>query len=96
MVCALNALKNRRIQIGTKLMDQTILNWIFCVLTAIIGWLCRTLWDSVANLKNKLQDIEVNLPSNYVKKDELESRFDKLEAMLNRIFEKLDSKVDKH
>jgi hypothetical protein len=62
---------------------------------ALIGWLGRTLWDSVQELKRDVKDIEVNLPSHYVRKDELEARFDKIENMLNRIFEKLDTKADK-
>ena len=35
------------------------------------------------------------MASNYAKKDELDVRFDKLEEMLNRIFDKLEKKADK-
>lgn len=76
-------------------MDQEFLNWIFGAAMALLGWLGRTLWDAVENLKQDVKDIEINLPSHYVRKDELEIRFDKIEAMLNRIFEKLDTKADK-
>lgn len=76
-------------------MDQEFLNWIFGAVMALLGWLGRTLWDAVENLKKDVQDIEVNLPSHYVRKDEIEIRFDKIETMLNRIFEKLDKKADK-
>lgn len=62
---------------------------------ALLGWLGRTLWDAVENLKKDVKDIEVNLPSHYVSKNEIEIRFDKIETMLNRIFEKLDKKADK-
>ena len=76
-------------------MDQELLNWIFGAAMALLGWLGRTLWDAVENLKKDVKDIEINLPSHYVRKDELEVRFDKIENMLNRIFEKLDTKADK-
>ena len=76
-------------------MEQEFINWIFGAVMTLLGWLGRTLWDAVDNLKKDVKDIEVNLPSHYVRKDELEVRFDKIEVMLNRIFEKLDTKADK-
>lgn len=76
-------------------MEQEFINWIFGAVMTLLGWLGRTLWDAVDNLKKDVKDIEVNLPSHYVRKDELEVRFDKIEIMLNRIFEKLDTKADK-
>ena len=42
-----------------------------------------------------MKDLEINLPTNYVRKDDMEARFDKLEAMLNKLFDRLDSKADK-
>ena len=42
-----------------------------------------------------MKDLEINLPTNYVRKDDMEARFDKLEFMLNKLFDKLDNKVDK-
>jgi hypothetical protein len=42
-----------------------------------------------------VKDIEINLPSHYVRKDDMDARFDKIEAILNRLFEKLDKKMDK-
>jgi hypothetical protein len=69
---------------------------------AVIGWFARQLWDAVERLKSDVKDIEICLPSNYVRKKDMsdlkhdmEVRFDKLEAMLARIFEKLDQKQDK-
>jgi hypothetical protein len=77
-------------------MDQDVFNYIVGSLLALLGWLGRTLWDAVARLKDDLKRIEVDLPSTYVKKTELESRLDKIEAVLDKIWYKLDSKADKH
>jgi hypothetical protein len=77
-------------------MDQDVFNYIVGSLLALLGWLGRTLWDAVARLKDDLKRIEVDLPSTYVKKTELESRLDKIEAVLDKIWYKLESKVDKH
>lgn len=75
--------------------SQFIINAIGGLLAIVVGWLSRELWDAVHQLKDEMKQLEINLPTNYVKKDDLESRFDKLEFMLNRMFEKLDQKVDK-
>jgi predicted negative regulator of RcsB-dependent stress response len=75
--------------------DQTIINLIVGVVLSVLGWFARQLWDAVQDLKNDMKEIEIDLPTNYVRKDELEQRFNKIEDMLNRIFEKLDHKADK-
>lgn len=62
---------------------------------AILGWLGKTVWDAVQDLKNDLKDLEVELPTHYVRKDELEARLDKLETMLAKIYDKLETKADK-
>jgi hypothetical protein len=81
---------------------QMIINLLAGSALAVIGWFARQLWDAVERLKSDVKDIEICLPSNYVhKKDmsdlkhDMEARFDKLESMLARIFEKLDQKQDK-
>ena len=76
-------------------MEQELLNYVFGILLALIGWFGRTLWDAVQKLKEDLKDIEVDLPSTYVKKTELDNRLQKIETMLDKIFDKLESKVDK-
>jgi hypothetical protein len=76
-------------------MDQDIINIIIGTVLSVLGWFARQLWDAVQSLKSDMQKIEISLPTHYVRKDELEQRFDKLEAMLNKISEKLDHKVDK-
>jgi len=75
--------------------DQQIINLIIGAVLSVLGWFARQLWDAVQDLKRDITKIEVDLPTHYVRKDELEQRFDKIEVMLNRIFEKLDHKADK-
>lgn len=76
-------------------MDQDIINLILGSIIATLGWFARQLWDAVQDLKKDMKIIEIDLPTHYVRKDELEQRFEKIEVMLNRIFEKLDAKADK-
>lgn len=74
---------------------QSLINIVVGTVLSVLGWFARQLWDAVQDLKRDVQKIEVELPSHYVRKDELETRFDKIEVMLQRIFEKLDTKADK-
>lgn len=74
---------------------QTLYNFVIGGILGVIGWFARQLWDAVQDMKSDIKAIEIDLPTHYVRKDELKERFDKLETMLHRIFEKLDSKVDK-
>lgn len=74
---------------------QNIINLgIGAVLTAI-GWWCREIWDSIKTLKEDIKKIEVELPTSYVSKIEINTRLDKIDSVLERIFDRLDNKVDK-
>ena len=81
---------------------QMIINLLVGSGLGVLGWFARQLWDAVERLKSDVKGIEICLPSNYVRKQDMsdlkhdmEARFDKLESMLARIFEKLDQKQDK-
>ena len=76
-------------------MEQDLFNWLLGAAMTILGWIGKTLWDAVQELKADMKDIEVELPSHYVRKDELEVKLDKVEAMLNKIYDKLETKADK-
>jgi chaperonin cofactor prefoldin len=75
--------------------DQAIINLIIGAILSVLGWFARQLWDAVQDLKSDMKQLEVDLPTHYVRKEDLESRLDRIEASLNRIFEKLDHKADK-
>ena len=75
--------------------NQEIFNLAIGAALTVLGWFGRELWSAVKNLKDDIKNLEVNLPTHYVRKDEINIRFDKLESILDKIFVKLDSKVDK-
>lgn len=77
-------------------MEQDLINFILSSVMAVLGWFGKTVWDAVQELKKDIKDIEVELPTYYVRKDELESRMDKIEVMLSKIYDKLETKADKH
>lgn len=74
---------------------QQLVNLIVGATLSVLGWFARQLWQAVQDLKNDMKAVEVALPTHYVRKEELESRLDKLESILMKIYDKLDTKVDK-
>ena len=74
---------------------QLLFNLIGTAVMATIGWFARQLWDSVQKLKDDIKKIEVDLPTNYVRRVDIEAQFNKLETSLQRILDKLDQKADK-
>lgn len=74
---------------------QTIINIGAGSLLAMFGWFARQIWDSVQELKDDVKQIEIDLPTHYVKKDEINSRFDRIEVLLDKLFEKLEQKADR-
>tara|TARA_R110000868_G_scaffold252090_1_gene508762 strand:- start:689 stop:943 length:255 start_codon:yes stop_codon:yes gene_type:complete len=81
---------------------QTIINIGAGTLLTVGGWFARQLWDSVKELKTDISQIRLHMSENYVKKSEVENfkfdmdkRFDRIEVLLDKLFEKLDGKVDK-
>ena len=81
---------------------QNIINMAGGAALAVVGWFARQLWDSVKELKTDISQIRLHMSENYVKKSEVENfkadmdkRIDRIEVRLDKLFEKLDGKVDK-
>ena len=79
-----------------RMMDlQILINVIGGSILAIMGWFARQLWEAVKELRADLHRIEVQLPSNYIRRDEFTDGMKELKEMLGKIFDRLDNKVDK-
>jgi hypothetical protein len=74
---------------------QTIINIGAGGVLAMFGWFARELWDIVKAIKEDVQKLEVKLADEFVKKVDINARFDKIEVILEKIFDKLDKKADK-
>jgi ABC-type uncharacterized transport system substrate-binding protein len=81
---------------------QIIINIGAGGLLTIGGWFARQLWDSVKELKKEVADMRLHVSESYVKKSDVENfrsdmdkRFDRIEVLLDKLYEKLDQKVDK-
>lgn len=81
---------------------QIIINVGAAGMLTIGGWFARQLWDSVKEQKTDISAIRLHMSENYVKKSEVDSfkqdmdkRFDRIELLFDKMFERLDNKVDK-
>jgi chaperonin cofactor prefoldin len=74
---------------------QSLFNILAGASLTVIGWFARQLWDATQKLKDDLSDLELNISEKYVKKSEIAARFDKIESILERLFDRLESKQDK-
>lgn len=74
---------------------QTLINVLVGLVLSVGGWLARELWGAVKELREDLHRLEIDLPKNYVVKEEMDKRMDHIEDMFQRIYDKLDGKVDK-
>jgi hypothetical protein len=61
----------------------------------VLGWFARELWSAVKELKADLAKLREDLPKDYVARSDYREDIRDIKAMLAKIFEKLDSKVDK-
>jgi hypothetical protein len=78
---------------------QSLLNIAAGSAIAVGGWFARQLWDSVQKLKEEVHQIEVDLPHNYVRRDEFRDVLKEIRDIQTEIFRKIDDlrkeKVDK-
>ncbi|CAB5178599.1 hypothetical protein UFOVP156_15 [uncultured Caudovirales phage] len=81
---------------------QHLINTGVGALLAAFGWFARQLWDAVKELRTDLENQKLHVSEAYVKKSdvdniraEFDKRFDKLEMMIGRLFDKIDQKADR-
>ena len=81
---------------------QNLINIAGGASLAVVGWFARQLWDSVKELKADIGNLRLHVSETYVKKSEMETleaqmdkRFDRVEQMIVKLYDKIDQKVDK-
>lgn len=72
------------------------LDWFYNITFAVMGFVLRTVWEAVQELKADLAKLREELPREYCIKVDLDKRFDRVESVLDKIWAKLDNKADKH
>lgn len=74
---------------------QSLFNIVGGLLLTVLGWIARTLWDAVADLRKDLHVLETDLPKSYVRREDFTDAMRRIEDMVSRIYDKLDNKEDK-
>jgi hypothetical protein len=75
--------------------SQEIINLIITGAGAIIGWFLKAMWEAVRDLKQDIREIEAELHTKYVSKDDYKDDIVEIKDILKQIFAKLDTKADK-
>jgi hypothetical protein len=75
--------------------NQSLFNIGVVSILACIAWFAKELWNKAQRHDERMNKLEVDLPTKYVSKADIDSRFDKLEAKLDMLFERIDRKADK-
>jgi Tfp pilus assembly protein PilO len=74
---------------------QTIINIVAGAVLTVLGWFGRELWGAIKELQRDMREIEINLPNNYVKKEDFSKNLSDIKDLCDKIFEKLDKLNDK-
>lgn len=77
------------------MFEPSYLSMILSVVSGVMGWFLRELWVAVKDLKEDINNLEVSVSMNFVRKDELRDFRNEIVQHLIRIEAKLDSKQDK-
>ena len=74
---------------------QQIVNLLVTAGFACVGYFYAQIIADAKRDRQMLNDLRVDLPTKYVSKDDLMSHLNRIEAMLTKIFDRLEQKVDK-
>ena len=75
--------------------NQEVINGLLAGGFTVLGWFARELWAAVKELKADLAKLREDLPKEYVARDDYREDIRDIKAMLAKIFEKLEGKVDR-
>jgi len=74
---------------------QTIINIVAGAVLTVLGWFGRELWGAIKELQRDMREIEINLPTSYVKKEDFSKSLTEIKELCDKIFDKLDKLNDK-
>ena len=77
------------------MLSQDMINLAITCSGAIIGWFLKTIWEALRDLKGDLRDIENEMHTQYIRRDEVQKNFDEIKSILREIFADLKNKADK-
>jgi DNA-binding transcriptional regulator GbsR (MarR family) len=81
---------------GHILMDsQDLFNAAITLSGAFGGWILKTIWDAIKDLKTEVKELNREVNQDFVRREDFKDSMADIKEMLNKIFDKLDNKADK-
>ena len=84
------------------MMYQELINSAIGLVAGLLVWVVKSLWDAVRDLQDsdrklteKINNIEVLVAGDYVKREDFRIEMERLFKKLDAIEQKIDGKVDK-
>jgi hypothetical protein len=65
------------------------------VAMAVAGWFMRMLWTASQTLKDDLANLRVEMPKEYIRRDDYREDVGRIYELLEKIYDKLEKKADK-
>lgn len=75
--------------------SQEVINLIISGVGAIIGWILKTIWDALKDLKDDIRVIENEMHVQYIRRDEVQKNFDDVRNDLREIYGILRDQLSK-
>lgn len=75
--------------------SQQVFNMVITASGALGGWMLKIIWDAITDLKKDVKDLNQEIHSDFLRKDDYRNDISDIKGMLGKIFDKLENKVDK-
>jgi uncharacterized protein YoxC len=75
--------------------SQDIFNAAITLSGAFGGWILKTIWDAIKDLKTEVRELNREVNQDFVRREDFKDSIMEIKEMLNKIFDKLDNKADK-
>lgn len=74
---------------------QQVFNAAVTVGCMVGGWILKTIWDAIKELRDDIKEINHEVHQDFVRRDDFKDAIVDIKEMLSKIFDKLDNKADK-
>lgn len=75
--------------------NQQLFNLVITAAGALGGWMLKVIWDAINDLKREVRDIGKEVHAEFVRRDDFADAVERIERMCEKIFDRLENKVDK-
>lgn len=75
--------------------NQQVFNMVITASGALGGWMLKVIWDAITDLKKDVKDLNQEIHTDFLRKDDYRDDVTEIKSMLGKIFDKLENKMDK-